>query len=383
MKRSILVVLTLLSLSFLRAQEPVQRPRISLLTCSSGNELYSIFGHSALRLYYPDSGKDLVFNFGLFDFNTPNFYTKFMKGQLKYMLGIQTMPGFIEQYKWEERGVKEQVLNLNEEQNDIIVSRLEFLYQPENRYYLYSFLYKNCTSELRDIIYSVTETNNELLSQSANVTDRELINTYISGWTKFGINLILGSGLDNEIDLRQSMFLPENLYSVLAKSKNGTEDFVKEDIIVIRDNQKSDKNGGFLNFITTPVAVLLLLLTAVIALFLKRGCSGWADNLYVLLISLLGVVLFTIISITEHRELYSNYNLLWCNPLFFLVVFASWRGWKKTERVLSAISLVSLATLQIVWAQKIQYAEPGFVIIVITLAFSFLGRIVCQKAGKK
>ncbi|GAB1474416.1 DUF4105 domain-containing protein [Bacteroidota bacterium] len=353
-----------------------------MLTCSSGNELYSIFGHSALRLYYPDSGKDLVFNFGLFDFNTPNFYTKFMKGQLKYMLGIQTMPGFIEQYKWEERGVKEQVLNLNEEQNDIIVSRLEFLYQPENRYYLYSFLYKNCTSELRDIIYSVTETNKELLSQSANVTDRELINTYISGWTKFGINLILGSGLDNEIDLRQSMFLPENLYSVLAKSKNGTEDFVKEDIIVIRDNQKSDKNGGFLNFITTPVAVLLLLLTAVIALFLKRGCSGWADNLYVLLISLLGVVLFTIISITEHRELYSNYNLLWCNPLFFLVVFASWRGWKKTERVLSAISLVSLATLQIVWAQKIQYAEPGFVIIVITLAFSFLGRIVCQKAGK-
>ncbi len=179
------------------------------------------------------------------------------------------------------------------------------------------------------------------------------------------------------------MFLPENLYSVLAKSKNGTEDFVKEDIIVIRDNQKSDKNGGFLNFITTPVAVLLLLLTAVVALFLKRGCSGWADNLYVLLISLLGVVLFTIISITEHRELYSNYNLLWCNPLFFLVVFASWRGWKKTERVLSAISLVSLAALQIVWAQKIQYAEPGFVIIVITLAFSFLGRIVCQKAGKK
>jgi len=379
MKRTLFLALILLSFSFLRAQEPGQRPRISLLTCSSGNELYSIFGHSALRFYYPDSGKDLVFNFGLFDFNTPNFYTKFMKGQLKYMLGVQTMDGFIEQYKWEERGVKEQVLNLNEEQNDMIVSRLEFLYRPENRYYLYSFLYKNCTSELRDIIYSVTDSNRELLAQSANVTDRKLINTYINGWTKFGINLILGSGLDKEIDLRQSMFLPANLYFVLAKSKNGMEPFVKEEIILIQDNQKGDNKGGFLNFITTPVAILILLLIAVVALFFKRGCSGWSDNLYVTLISLLGIVLLTIILITEHRELYSNYNLLWCNPFFILVPVASWMGLKKTERLLSAISLVSLAILQIVWAQKIQYAEPGFVIIVITLAFSFLGRIICKR----
>ena len=378
MKRYFLMWLLMFAV-FIPERALAERPEISLITCSSGNELYSIFGHSALRAWYPQSGRDLVFNFGLFDFNTPNFYSKFVKGQLKYLLGIQTMPDFLEQYRWENRGVKEQKLYLTDEQNDKIMARLEYLYKPENRYYLYSFLYKNCTSELRDIIYSVTDSNRELLSKSAQVADRELINEYINGWTKFGINLILGSTLDREIDLRQSMFLPENLYSVLAQSQNGKDPFVSKEIVLIADNQISVKSGGFLNFITTPVAVLLLLLIIIIFLFLKRGCSGWADNLYVSLISALGALLTVIILITEHRELYSNYNLLWCNPLYILVVIASLGGWKKTERLLSAISLVSLSILQIVWAQKIQYAEPGFVVIVVTLAFSFIGRIICNR----
>ncbi|HBZ25417.1 MAG TPA: hypothetical protein DEO54_04150, partial [Rikenellaceae bacterium] len=322
MKRYLLKWL-LIFVVFIPGRALGERPEISLITCSSGNELYSIFGHSALRAWYPQSGKDLVFNFGLFDFNTPNFYSKFVKGQLKYLLGIQTMSDFMEQYKWENRGVKEQKLNLTDEQNDKIMERLEYLYRPENRYYLYSFLYKNCTSELRDIIYSVTDSNREFVLQSAQVTDRELINGYIDGWTKFGINLILGSTLDREIDLWQSMFLPENLYSLLARSQNGTEPFVAKEVELITDSQSSNSGGGFLNFISTPVSILLLLLIAVVLLFFKKGCSGWADNLYVTLISILGAVLTIIILITEHRELYSNYNLLWCNPLYILVVIAS------------------------------------------------------------
>ncbi|OFY91400.1 MAG: hypothetical protein A2266_02265, partial [Bacteroidetes bacterium RIFOXYA12_FULL_40_10] len=290
MKRYLLKWL-LIFVVFIPGRALGERPEISLITCSSGNELYSIFGHSALRAWYPESGKDLVFNFGLFDFNTPNFYSKFVKGQLKYLLGIQTMSDFMEQYKWENRGVKEQKLNLTDEQNDKIMERLEYLYRPENRYYLYSFLYKNCTSELRDIIYSVTDSNREFVLQSAQVTDRELINGYIDGWTKFGINLILGSTLDREIDLWQSMFLPENLYSILARSQNGTEPFVTKEIELITDSQSSNSGGGFLNFISTPVSILLLLLIAVVLLFFKKGCSGWADNLYVTLISILGAVL--------------------------------------------------------------------------------------------
>ncbi|MFA5642464.1 MAG: hypothetical protein WC945_07045, partial [Bacteroidales bacterium] len=99
------------------------------------------------------------------------------------------------------------------------------------------------------------------------------------------------------------------------------------------------------------------------------------NNVFLLLVSLLGVVITVIILITEHTELYNNYNLLWCNPLFLSVVLFSLKGWKKTERLLSAISLVFLAILQVVWACNIQYVEPAFAPIVATLALLFIVRV--------
>ena len=375
---SFLIVLLLLSPKDLAAESP----RLSLITCSSGDELYSIFGHSALRAYYPESGRDIVFNFGLFDFNTPNFYIKFIKGQLKYMLGIQYMPDFIAQYEWEGRGVKEQILNLTVEQTTEVMERLEYLYRPENRYYLYSFLYKNCTSELRDIIIPLTNRVQELKNLPSGVTDRELINRYINGWTKFGISLILGSSLDKEVDIYQTMFLPENLFNITGEIGNGDIILVKEDITLLEDSLEERASKSLISKIFSPITVFAALLALMLLVFLKRRCSRTFDNLFLGSIGLLGSVMLLIIMITEHRELYSNYNLLWCNPFYLLVVLASVKGWKKAERLLSAISLIFLAVLQIIWAQGVQYAEPGFILIALALALSFAGRIM-PPTGKR
>jgi len=108
-----------------------ENSRISLLTCTGGNELYSIFGHSALRVVDDSSGVDIVFNFGLFDFNTPNFYLKFMQGRLNYLLGVQNTSDFMFQYSYEGRGVYEQVLHLSPSQKVEIMERLTYLYRPE------------------------------------------------------------------------------------------------------------------------------------------------------------------------------------------------------------------------------------------------------------
>ena len=105
----------------------IESPVISLLTCSPGSELYSAWGHSALRVRYPELGADMVFNFGLFDFNTPNFYVKFVRGQLKYMLGIQDIRDFVASYEWEGRAIVEQKLNLTVEQKSEIIARLDYL----------------------------------------------------------------------------------------------------------------------------------------------------------------------------------------------------------------------------------------------------------------
>ena len=358
------------------------QPTISLLTCDSGNELYSTFGHSALRVYYPESGKDLVFNFGLFDFDTPHFYTKFIRGKLQYMLGIQYMEDFMEQFKWEGRGVKEQILYLTDSQSKELIDQLSFLYLPQNRYYYYSFLHKNCTSELRDIIFPLVDNAPEKYKQEcAGITYRELLNSHIEGWSKFGINLLLGSSLDKIINKYESMFLPENLYSGVALLKNGDVPLVKEDIYLYKSEQNI-KTRSFLDILISPLVVFSLLFVIMVFVAIrnygKRSSKIFLlyNNSYLGIVSFLGLILVVITLITEHTELYSNYNLLWCNPLFFIVLFSSLKRWKKTERLLSAISLVFLAILQVIWALDIQYAEPAFFPIVITLALSFIVRII-------
>lgn len=385
---SLLLLFSLLffNSSFLCAGE---RPQVSLLTCEAGSELYSTFGHSALRVYYPEQERDIVFNFGLFDFSTPHFYTKFIRGKLKYMLGIQYMDDFMEQFKWEGRSVKEQRLNLTDQQVKELINCLSVRYLPQNRYYYYSFLHKNCTSELRDIIFPlVGKVTEQFKEKSADVTYRELLNSYIDGWAKFGINLILGSSLDNTINSYESMFLPENLYEGISNVQNGELPLVAKDVYLYK-SQQSNKQNWALKLFISPLFIFTLLFVVILFITIKyygrkeSTIFSLANNIYLGLVSILGLLIFVIILITEHTELYYNYNLFWCNPLFFIVVFSSLKGWKKTERLLSAISLVSLAILQVVWASKVQYLEPAFAPIVATLALSFLVRIMPLKASIK
>lgn len=381
----LLVSIFFVNSNYLQANE---QPRISLLTCDSGNELYSTFGHSALRVYYPESGRDLVFNFGLFDFNAPHFYTKFVRGKLQYMLGIQYMDDFIEQFKWEGRGVKEQILNLTGQQTTELIDRLSFLYLPQNRYYYYSFLHKNCTSELRDIIFPLVQNASEQFKEeSVKITYRALLNNYIDGWTKFGINLLLGSSLDKTISKYESMFLPENLYDGTALLKNGDAALVSQDIQLYK-SEPEKMSSLFLYQLLSPLVVFsIVFILMVFVLFKKikskRRIYTIYHNSYLGVVSFLGLVITIVILITEHTELYSNYNLLWCNPLFFTVLISALNKWKKTERLLSAISLVFLASLLVVWALKIQYAEPAFYPIVATLAISFMARIIDYNSHKK
>jgi hypothetical protein len=355
-------------------------PRLSLITCDPGGELYSAFGHSALRVFYPESGRDIVFNFGLFDFNTPNFYSKFIRGSLKYMLGIQYTEDFIWQYEREGRGVYEQHLNLTATQRNEILSRLSYLYLPQNRYYLYSFLYKNCTTELRDLIFDVVNGSKEDYERViSDRTFRQEINDYVRGWPRFGINLILGSTLDRPIDGFEKMFLPDNLYDGVAElcSEDGVRIVNAESVLVQPDGIAGKKGVSFIDVLLSPFFVFSLLLVLVlISLIGRRRLFLVFSGVYITICALTGFVLLGIIIITEHTELYSNYNLLWANPFFLTVAISGIAGLKKTERLLSAISLIFLALLQLVWAKGAQEFNPVFFIIVLTLALSFAVRII-------
>jgi hypothetical protein len=156
LKRSLPVVLFILNAFWINAQEASTGLRISLLTCSPGQELYSVFGHSALRIVDSAAGTDIVYNYGTFDFNDPDFYTKFVRGRLRYFLSQSSFADFMYEYAYFKRPVKEQVLSISSEEKHSIQQALFENISGENRFYRYDFLFDNCTTRLRDLIFRAT-----------------------------------------------------------------------------------------------------------------------------------------------------------------------------------------------------------------------------------
>ena len=348
-----LLVIALLSFSGSLKATKYENSKISLITCTAGSELYSTFGHSALRVKDDSLAMDIVFNFGLFDFNTPNFYLKFIQGKLNYMLGIQNTADFLWQYSYEGRGVYEQELDLSPLQKSELIEKLTFLYKPENRYYLYSFLFKNCTTELRDLLNPYIAFPEGLESENF----RDLINSYVkeTKWTRAGINLILGSNLDREISLWEGMFLPDKLF-------DGLKSITKENKLLTKNDEIQPKNTPFL---LSPIffSILILSLLLLSRFFKSLRFIQFAALLFY---ALLGITLSGIIILTDHIELHSNYNLLWCNPLYALLLglipFLA-----KVARFLRLLIILlmafSLSSL-VIWLNGIQGFLPEYIIIV-------------------
>ena len=344
----------------------IESPIISLLTCSPGSELYSAWGHSALRVRYPELGADMIFNFGLFDFNTPNFYVKFVRGKLQYVLGIQELREFVASYEWEGRSIVEQKLNLTSEQKDSIISRLQYLYKPENRYYYYSFLYKNCTTELRDLIFTYTNTSEELLNQEADETFRDLLNIYTKSWARFGINIMLGSTLDRKVNRFERMFLPDYLMTGASETVTAEGNLVGREETMLGLPQASDAKIGIGDIVRPEVIASLMLILVLLSLYFKKMEPCVRRGIFAFF-GLAGLFILIVTTITEHTELYWNYNMLWLNPLFLIPAFIKRDKSCKVYRISLFVLLLSLIALAIIWITGVQYAELGFIIIAIAL----------------
>ena len=197
--------------------------KISLLTCDPGDELYSTFGHSAIRVVALESGQDLVFNYGTFDFNTPFFYIKFIRRTLDYQLSLTTTDNFLREYNYFKRNVREQELNLSPEQSQAIVAFLQNNYRPENRKYRYDFFFDNCATRITDMLESVLGQSLKwnYPTESDEKTFRNLIDEYVYPlpWSDLGIDLALGAVIDREATEAEKAFLPDYLEEGLQLSE--------------------------------------------------------------------------------------------------------------------------------------------------------------------
>jgi hypothetical protein len=381
-----LSLLLLLSLagSTLRAQQDSCGLRISLLTCSPGAELYSTFGHCALRVADSRTGTDIVYNYGVFDFYDPQFYTKFVRGKLLYYLDQEAFPDFLYAYQRENRSVREQVLQLRCREK---LAMQQFLFnniRPENRSYKYDFLFDNCTTRLRELILrqpgsSYTTSD---IQQGRPQSFRHHLHTYLDlnrmPWSKLGIDILLGSQLDRTMSNDEAMFLPDYLEKGLDSSSGPLGSLVAaRQNIFLRDESQLAHSG--LPFSPALLGWLLAALTLV-ATFTSgrafRGYLAFIDYMLFLLTGLLGILLVFMWTGTDHQVCRDNYNLLWAIPTHTLAAFfirSPKTFWKAYFHYSALLCLLLIAT----WAFLPQQLNPAlipFVFITGLRAWDIAGR---------
>ena len=194
---------------------------VYLLTCGPGTETYSVYGHSALQIVIPEKESDLVYNWGVFDFNTPNFAWKFAKGRLTYSLGISTFDNFLRDYFLEKRWVVSQKINLEAHEIEKLFQLIAENLKPENINYRYDFFYDDCSTRIRDLIEKSIGENLVWPPEedSKNMpTFRQLTGKYekVFPWTEMGIDLLMGSPGDKRASFRDRMFLPVEMKDGLS-----------------------------------------------------------------------------------------------------------------------------------------------------------------------
>lgn len=225
--RSYIIGLLLCIFVSTQAQTLSENARISLITCTPGEELYARYGHTAIRVCDEANDIDIIFNYGIFDFNTDHFYWKFVKGETWYELGAEPTWWFTQVYAQDNRPIYEQVLNLTPEERERLWQALVVNYQPQNRKYLYNFVFDNCATRPYVLLKRVLgDTIVSGYTGYTGITYRTFIRHYTGAlsWENAGINLLFGPRADQPMNNEQRLFLPEELMLFLqhAHLSNGT-----------------------------------------------------------------------------------------------------------------------------------------------------------------
>lgn len=356
---------------------------VSLLTCTPGKDMYAKFGHTALRVRDFTKNRDVVFNYGCFDYNANNFVLKFVLGQTDYLLDAEEFDFLKYRYGMQGNGVEEQVLNLSQlEANRLLALLLENL-RPENQEYRYNWLYDNCTERARDMIEKAVDGKIEYARvTNPDITVREMLHHCLetSPWVAFGIDLILGSEIDQKVTDRIMMFLPD----VLMRESDGAhiirEDGSRVEYICGRDTVLDDKNGPDVAYtVGSPLFVfsLLLLMTlTLLALELRwRRCMWWFDVAMHVCQGLAGLLVAFLFFLSEHPAVDSNWLVVILNPLpFFYAVWLVYCHKTKRRNNVAYVNLAILAAFLVTMTVCPQSFNTAMWLIVVSLLIRALSQ---------
>jgi len=330
---------------------------IYLLTCSPGVATYSIYGHSALRVVIPHLQTDQVYNWGVFDFSTPNFAWKFAKGKLNYLLGVYSYDRFVQEYFIEKRSIISQKINFDSSEKWKLLDLIRINLLPENRLYRYDFFYDDCSTRIRDLlekavgsklIYPPDETNRI-------PTFRAKVGEYQKNypWLKMGVDLIMGTPGDKKADFRDRMFLPVDL------QRNLTQAVVNRDRKMIPLLSTAEYILEFdppvvkSRFYLTPIFIftLIFIITVFVSAIYRKGkLINLIDIIIFSLFSVLSLLMIFFNFFTDHQQMRWNLNIIWFNPFIVLSLFCLLfkRAGEHWFRIVFYLSVVFLPLIIIV-----------------------------------
>lgn len=348
--------------------------RISILTCAPGEELYSTFGHSAIRVTDSVTHNDIVYNYGTFNFEEPGFYTKFIRGKLSFYLSPDDFESFISEYVEEKRDITEQVLNLTCAEKYNIVMLLQTNMMAENRTYKYDFTFDNCTTRLRDLLEKAADSSihfgNILTSKK---TFRDLIYEYLNKndkqWSKLGIDILLGRRMDVEMKPREVMFLPDYLLKAFDSTTIDSKPLVSKKQKIL----ELDIPPVIINYFTHPLFIFSILLVAIIVLsfskntFIKRLLVAF-DGFMFFITGLLGILLIFMWLGTDHFMCKDNFNLLWAWPTNIIAAFYMHSKKQPGTKYFMIYAVFNLA-LFACWFFLPQHLNPSLIPVIAILVF--------------
>ncbi|MBU2903775.1 DUF4105 domain-containing protein [Arenibacter algicola] len=352
--------------------------QISVLTCGSGSDLYTTFGHSAFRIQDPTQGIDWVYNYGTFNFDPPMFYVEFAMGKLFYSLSKQNMPNFLYAYEMENRWVKEQLLQLTPTEKNELFQFLENNYRPENRDYKYDFFFNNCATKIGDVLQEALGENlhfNEGHLEK-NYTFRQLIhqNLITNSWSSFGIDLALGAVIDRTATVKEHMFLPIYVMEQLGNTTLSKHNLVIRDRSILTSVKKEEQGYFLASPLFWILAMLLFVLTITYIDYKNQVRSRILDSILFFVTGLAGVLLIFLWFFTDHTATANNFNILWVFPLNLIVGFTIVRK-KKAPNWLPKYLLILLGLLSltlVLAAFKVQVFSPLAIPLWIMLGVRYL-----------
>lgn len=341
------------------AQMPLANTaKVSILTCEKGNELYSLFGHTAIRIKDEPNALDVVYNYGAFDFRTENFYLKFIKGDLRYFVSAYAYNEFYYEYTIENRAIYEQELQLSNIQKQQLFDALNHSLMSDEKYYTYKFIDRNCTNMVVDKVNQTLNTNCIVKTTEKGQTYREILFPYLENhfYENLGINIIFGKKVDEP---GNKLFLPNQFMESLKTAQCNGKKIASSPITLLKAAPTATEKSYWNSFFSFCIILVVLVATR----------KKWIYLTVFSVFGLLGLFLSVVGLYSFHEEVSANYNVLLFNPLLLVLIFMYWRkNWVWVNRIaLLLIISITIETVVLVNKPNLIMFSPIIVSLILML----------------